>query len=303
MFNSKAMLYVQEPIRAFGGYSIPYDKAKYVVLGVPLDETGTFRSGYRLAPYRVREVSEALETFSLRVNMDYEGSPVHDLGDIVVAPGDLERTLYRVEEVLKSIVLDGKIPIIIGGEHTITYPVIKVLKAFKPCVVVLDAHFDLRHEYLGSRMCHATVMRRVSEIIGLRNMFFVGVRAFCSEEANLVKQKGVEHLPAHVILKHGISKTVNMILKFLRNCNKIYLTVDMDVFDPSFAPAVGNPEPEGLTPTLVLDILSYIVNDKLVGLDINEITPSYDVNDITSILAAKLIMEIVTYHRTRSKLL
>ncbi|HDJ94794.1 MAG TPA: agmatinase [Acidilobales archaeon] len=303
MFNSKAMLYVQEPIRAFGGYSIPYDKAKYVVLGVPLDETGTFRSGYRLAPYRVREVSEALETFSLRVNMDYEGSPVHDLGDIVVTPGDLERTLYRVEEVLKSIVLDGKIPIIIGGEHTITYPVIKVLKAFKPCVVVLDAHFDLRHEYLGSRMCHATVMRRVSEIIGLRNMFFVGVRAFCSEEANLVKQKGVEHLPAHVILKHGISKTVNMILKFLRNCNKIYLTVDMDVFDPSFAPAVGNPEPEGLTPTLVLDILSYIVNDKLVGLDINEITPSYDVNDITSILAAKLIMEIVTYHRTRSKLL
>jgi len=297
------MLYVQEPIRAFGGYSIPYDKAKYVVLGVPLDETGTFRSGYRLAPYRVREVSEALETFSLRVNMDYEGSPVHDLGDIVVTPGDLERTLYRVEEVLKSIVLDGKIPIIIGGEHTITYPVIKVLKAFKPCVVVLDAHFDLRHEYLGSRMCHATVMRRVSEIIGLRNMFFVGVRAFCSEEANLVKQKGVEHLPAHVILKHGISKTVNMILKFLRNCNKIYLTVDMDVFDPSFAPAVGNPEPEGLTPTLVLDILSYIVNDKLVGLDINEITPSYDVNDITSILAAKLIMEIVTYHRTRSKLL
>ena len=303
MFNSKAMLYVQEPIRAFGGYSIPYDKAKYVVLGVPLDETGTFRSGYRLAPYRVREVSEALETFSLRVNMDYEGSPVHDLGDIVVTPGDLERTLYRVEEVLKSIVLDGKIPIIIGGEHTITYPVIKVLKAFKPCVVVLDAHFDLRHEYLGSRMCHATVMRRVSEIIGLRNMFFVGVRAFCSEEANLVKRKGVEHLPAHVILKHGISKTVNMILKFLRNCNKIYLTVDMDVFDPSFAPAVGNPEPEGLTPTLVLDILSYIVNDKLVGLDINEITPSYDVNDITSILAAKLIMEIVTYHRTRSKLL
>jgi len=295
------MLYVQEPIRSFGGYSVPYDKAKYVVLGIPLDEAGTFRPGYRFAPYKVREVSEALETYSLRVKADYDGSPVHDLGDVVITPGDLEKTFYKVEEVLKSIISDSKIPVIIGGEHTITYPIIKVLRTYKPCVIIFDAHFDLRYEYLGSRMCHATVMRRVSEIIGLRNMVFVGVRAFCGEEANLVRQKGVKYVTAHEVLKHDVSKTVNVLVKFIRNCSRVYLTIDMDVFDPSFAPAVGNPEPEGLTPTLVLDILSYITDNKLLGLDITEITPNYDVNDITSILAAKLIMEIVTYHRVGSK--
>ncbi len=301
MLNSRAMLYIQEPIKAFGGYSISYDKAKYVVIGVPLDETATFKPGYRFAPAKIREVSEALETYSLRIRSDYEGSPVHDIGDIVIVPGDIEQSLYRIEEILKNLMFDSKIPIILGGEHTITYPVMKALKDLKPCLIVFDAHFDLRYEYLGSRMCHATVMRRISEVIGFKNMLFIGTRGLCSEEADLIRQKGVEYLPAYIILKQDLSGTINNIRKFTRNCEKIYLSIDMDVFDPSYAPAVGNPEPEGLTPTIVLDVLSYLVDDKLIGLDVTEIVPQYDVNDVTSLLASKVIMETIVYHRARTR--
>lgn len=300
MEHTKAFIYVNEQPSVFGGFSVPYGKAKYVIIGAPLDMTSTFKSGHRFAPSRIREVSEALESFSIRVNADYDECQVHDLGDIAISPGNIEASLHRIKEVVEAVREDKKVFVLIGGEHLITYPVINAIRKEKPCLIVFDAHFDLRDNYLGSRISHATVMRRISEIIGLKNILFIGVRAFCSEEAKYVKYKGVEYVESSFILRNPVSKTITQITKFLRSCDSLYVSIDMDVFDPAYAPAVGNPEPEGLTPTMVLDILNSIVNKKLIGFDIVEIVPLNDVNDVSSLLAAKIIMEAIVYHKVRS---
>lgn len=166
-------------IDSFSGFSTPLDEARYVVVGVPFDHTSTYRAGSRFAPRAIREASFNIETVSLRTGVDIEQVPIHDAGDLHVVD-DVSETLRRLNQVTADIISSKKMPIVIGGEHTITQGVIRSLPK-SVGVVSLDAHGDLRNEYGGGKFSHATVLRRISEIVGTDGVFVLGIRALCKE--------------------------------------------------------------------------------------------------------------------------
>ncbi len=229
-----------------------------------------------------------IETQSMRTAIDLEDVPIHDMGDLNVVPGDVLETLRRLEAVIRDIHAGGRIPLIAGGEHTLTLPVIKSL----PDVSLLhfDAHGDLRDEYLGENVCHATVMRRISEVIHPSQMLQVGIRALSKEEVNYVKASGVHQITAQEILESGVESAIKQARSWAAHAKKIYISVDLDVFDPAFAPGVGNPEAEGLTPNQVLRLISSIVDKRSAGLDVVELSPLYDQGQTAS-LAARIFFE------------
>ena len=143
-------------------------------------------------------------------------------------------------------------------------------------------------------------MRRISEVLGTRKIMFIGVRGFSEEEYAYVRQKNITYITSVQILNDPRATILKIIKGFLSNCKRTYITVDMDVFDPSYAPGVDNPEPEGITPTIFFDILFNIVDGRMIGLDVVENSPIVDVNDVTSILAAKVIKEAIVYHYVKT---
>jgi len=299
MHMVKMDIYISNERRVFGGFTVPYEKAKYIILGVPFEHSLTYKTGTSIAPFRVREASEAIESFSLRAKYDFDKCPVADVGDVVVVPGDVHQTLSRISNVVENLVNDGKIPVLIGGEHTITYGVIRALRKHSPCVIVFDAHFDLRDKYLGYKFSHASIMRRICETLGTRKMMFIGVRGFSEEEYVYVRQRNIAYVTSVQLLNES-KAALKIIRSFLNNCRKTYVTIDMDVFDPSYAPGVDNPEPEGITPTIFFDILFNIIDNRTIGLDVVESSPLVDVNDVTSVLAAKVIKEAIIYHYVKT---
>jgi len=299
-FMVKIELYTSDEKRYFGGFTVPYEKAKYVILGVPFEHSLTYKTGTSLAPTRIREASDAIESFSLRANFDYDKCPVADLGDISVVPGDPMQTFNRISEVVSDIVASGKIPILIGGEHSITYGIIRGLREKSPCTLVFDAHFDSRDNYLGYKLSHASIMRRIMEVIGTRKIMFLGVRAFSEEEYLFIRSKNVRYVTSMQMLRNTVGNILKPVKSFLSECRSVHISIDMDVFDPAYAPGVDNPEPEGLIPTLIFDILYNIVDEKLLSLDVVEVSPIIDVNDVTSLLAAKVIKEAITYHYVKT---
>jgi len=300
MLMVKMDIYISDERRFFGGFTVPYEKARYIILGVPFEHSLTYKTGTSIAPLRIRETSDAIESFSLRANFDFDKCPIADIGDIAIVPGDVQQTLSRISDIIEGVVDDGKIPIVIGGEHTITYGVIRALRKYSPCVIAFDAHFDLRENYLGYKFSHASVMRRVSEVLGTRKIMFIGVRGFSEEEYAYVKQKNITYITSVQILNEPIATILKIIKGFMSSCKRTYITVDMDVFDPSYAPGVDNPEPEGISPTLFFDILFNIVDNRMIGLDVVEDSPIVDVNDVTSVLAAKVIKEAIVYHYVKT---
>ena len=276
------------PSSFFMGNQQTSEDAKYAILGVPLDVTSTYRSGARFAPSAIREASLNVEGYSFRTKMDVEDLKIHDLGDLHVS-GDVELTLGRLALVAQDLFEANKVPVFIGGEHTITLGALRSLDK-NVALVSFDAHLDIRDEYLGLTVSHTTFMRRIKEQVNPSKILEIGTRAVCREELEYAKESGIEFLTAKQIREDGIAKTVETLDCALADCEKIYLTIDLDVLDPAFAPAVQNPEPEGLdTPTL-LDILSAVCDQRVVGFDLVEVAPHYD-RGVTAIQAAKTIFE------------
>jgi len=261
-------------------------RSKYIVLGIPLEQTITYKPGTRMAPTTIRDACCNLELYSIIKRKSIEHIGYNDLGDVVVSPGDLVQTFENISRVVKGVVEEygESIIYILGGEHLITYPVVKALDKYIDYIIVFDAHTDLRDEYLGSRINHATVFRRIIEDFG-KEIIYYGVRALSrDEEKYLIDNKMVE--------VNYIDETSPDNVEELDG--SIYISIDMDVFDPSIAPGVGNPEPYGLDTWRFFRIIEKILslNNNVVGLDIVETNPLNDVNDITSILAAKIILEV-----------
>ena len=276
----------------FSGIQRTFEEAKYVVLGAPLDSTSTYRSGARFAPLAIREASLNIETHSFRTNMDIEDLKIHDVGDLHIA-GEVDETLKRLELVTKDLLDAKKMPVVIGGEHTITLGVMRNFGE-NVALVSFDAHLDLRNEYMGLTTSHTTFMRRIKEHINPHKILEIGTRAVCKEELDYAKKSGTQFLTVQQIRRDGIEKTTKKIATLLADCEKIYLTVDMDVLDPAFAPAVQNPEPDGLDMHMFLDLLGKVCDHQIVALDLVEVAPHYD-KGITAIQAAKTIFEVLCY--------
>jgi agmatinase len=280
------------PSPVFSGNQRTFEEAEYVILGAPLDITSTYRSGARFAPLAIREASLNIETYSFRTNMDVEDLKIHDLGDLHIA-GEVDETLKRLELVTKDLLDAKKMPVIIGGEHTITLGVMRSVGE-NVALVSFDAHLDMRNEYMDLTTSHTTFMRRINEQINLHKILEIGTRAVCKEELDYAKKSDTQFLTVQQIRRDGVEETTKKIDTLLADCEKIYLTIDMDVLDPAFAPAVQNPEPDGLDMRVFLDLLGKVCDHRIVAFDLVEVAPHYD-KGITAIQAAKTIFEVLCH--------
>jgi agmatinase len=278
------------PSLVFSGTQRTFEEAKYVVLGAPLDVTSTYRSGARFAPLAIREASLNIETYSFRTGIDVEDLRIHDLGDLH-ASGEVDGTLKRLELVTKDLLEAKKMPVVLGGEHTITLGAMRSIGE-NVALVSFDAHLDLRNEYMDLTTSHTTFMRRIDEQINPHKILEIGTRAVCKEELDYAAKSDIEFLTVQQIRRDGFQKTTEKIDALLADCERIYITVDMDILDPAFAPAVQNPEPDGLDMPLFLDLLGIVCNDRVVAFDLVEVAPHYD-KGMTAVQAAKTAFEIL----------
>lgn len=280
---------------AFGGQECEFADAEYIVIGVPFDATSTYRSGSRFAPLAIREASLNIETHSLRAGIDLEELSIHDAGDLHVT-GDADETLRRLNVVSDEILRAGKTPAFIGGEHTLTLAATKGIHK-DLALLCFDAHLDLRNEYMNQTVCHATVMRRVHEAVKPSMMVEVGTRAVSREEIAYAKDQAIAYVTSRQVMETGVEEAAKRINSLLGDSERVYLTIDMDVLDPAFAPAVQNPEPDGLSTHQLLDLLSLTCSSRIVAFDVVEVAPHYDTGT-TSVLAAKTIFEVLSHiHR------
>ena len=277
----------------FGCVQKPFGKAKYVVFGVPFDVTSTYRTGARFGPNAIRQASQNIETYSFRAGIDAEDLALHDLGDLHVSTSP-KRTADMLKLVVADVLAAGKMPVAVGGEHTITLGLLKGLgaKAKKTALVSFDAHLDMRKEFLGLTLSHTTFMRVINEEVKPAKIVEVGTRAVCKEELAYAKEAGIDFFTSQLIRKEGAAQIIQRLKEALAQYERLYLTVDMDVLDPAFAPAVQNPEPEGLETHTLLDILCALCDKRVVGFDVVEVAPVYD-QGISAVAAAKVIFEML----------
>lgn len=277
----------------FSGFQRPFEKANYVILGVPFDVTSTYRTGARFGPNAIRQASLNIESYSFRTEIDVEDLRLHDLGDLH-ASTDTKKTLEMLRLVIRDILNAGKIPVAIGGEHTITLGIMKGLgdKTQKTAMVCFDAHLDLRNEFLGLKLSHTTFMRRINEETKPAEIIEVGTRAVCKEELNYAEKAGIEFFTAQHIRKDGNERITKQLKENLAKYKNLYVSIDIDVLDPAYAPAVQNPEPEGLETNTLLNIMCGICDKRVIGFDVVEVAPIYD-SGVTTIQAAKIIFELL----------
>ncbi|HIH88328.1 TPA: agmatinase [Candidatus Bathyarchaeota archaeon] len=270
------------------------EDADILLFGAPLDKTASYRGGSRFAPTAIREASQYMESYSVRTGLDWDDLSLVDMGDIVES--EVEPAVENIRRVVEEIRGMGKFPVMLGGEHTIT---LGALRALRPdAVVVFDAHLDLRDELFEERLCHATYLRRAHEEQGFK-LIVVAARALSAEEIEYANEKGITVITAQDVKRFGAQPITEMIKDTLEGVNSVYLSVDMDAVDPAEAPAVGNPSPEGITVTQLLDLIAGIVDKRLVGFDLNEVSPSYD-SGLTAIQAAYIVLETL-YMNTASR--
>ena len=267
----------------------PLAEARWVLLGAPLDLTVSYRPGSRFAPARIREVSQALETYSPELDRDLEEVGLHDAGDLDLPPGNLEGSLGRIEAAVGEVAAAQRAPLLLGGEHLITLPAVRALRARFPdlAVIQFDAHADLRDTYLEQRLSHATVMRRLAEVVGPGALFQVGIRSGVREEFAFA---AATHL--YPGFRYELVGAVREAKRHLRR-RPVYVTVDIDVVDPGLAPGTGTPEPGGATPGELLRAVAQLAGLRVVGGDVVEVSPPYDAGDVTSLLAARLVREMI----------
>ena len=277
----------------FSGVQKSFQEAKYIVFGVPFDATSTYRTGARFGPSAIRQASQNIETYSFRSGIDLEDLALHDAGDLPTST-NAEMTIEATQHVVEDILAKNKLPVVIGGEHTINLGIVQGLgaKAAKTAVVSFDAHLDLRSEFLGSTLSHTTFMQLVNEKVKPAKIIEVGTRSAGKDEIAYAKSTGVEFFTAQQIIKKGYEAVAEQLNERLSSYDYLYLTVDLDVLDPAFAPAVQNPEPEGLTTTQLLDLILPLCTERLVGFDVVELVPPYD-QGVSATVAAKVLFEML----------
>jgi agmatinase len=262
----------------------PHARPAVTILGAPYDRTSSFRRGSEHGPAAVRWASQSIETYSPVLRADLEEAALADGGDLDLGRLEPEAAVDAVAARVGALAA-GTIPLLIGGEHTVTLGAVRALARAHPGlgIIQLDAHTDLREEYEGRRICHATVMRRVVEVVGSDAVVGVGIRAGTREEFALAKS--FAHSGPHPAIPPAVWTHLA--------ARPVYVTIDIDAIDPSEAPGTGNPEPEGLAAADVLAFVRRLGELRVVGLDLVEVAPPYDPSGRTAVLAATIVREAV----------
>ena len=263
------------------------------LLGLPLDLTTTYRSGTDRAPMAIRKSSDSIESYSPRLDLDLLDTPFADLGDLDLAGLDVTGALTAIEQEVDSILDYSAKPLCLGGEHTVTLPVIRSLLKRYPDMVVAqaDAHTDLRDDYEGAKLSHATVMRRISELIGTDRIIQLGIRSGTRAEFQWMRDNNS--------LLNWDDRAHERLLKKIAD-RPLYFTLDLDVLDPSALPGTGNPELGGWTYKDLERFFDILRSVKLIGADVVELNPNLDPTEASSIAAAKIVRELLLVLGTNS---
>lgn len=269
----------------FIGCDKPFEKGKVVLFGAPFDGTTSYRPGTRFAPTAIRPDSYGLETYSPYLDLDLEDFLISDIGDVDVPFGNPPKALAAIKAVAEEIVSHGKKPLMIGGEHLVSLPVIETLAHHYPDlhIIHLDAHTDLRDDYLGEKLSHATVLRRAWDILGDHRIFQFGIRSGMKQEFEWAK--------THTYLHPFDTVTLKETMQSLKG-KPIYFTLDLDVLDPSIFSGTGTPEPGGITMKELLEVFIILKEAHLIGADVVELAPHYDASGVSTAVACKAIREI-----------
>lgn len=264
-----------------------YLDAKYVMVPAPLERSVSYGVGTRSAPGKIIEASHQLEEYDFELNLEPYKKGIHIIDEIDYK-GDFSSFNQKLESVVSSIVKDKKIPIVLGGEHSISYPIFMGIKKHIDDFSILhfDAHLDLRYSYEGDEFSHASVIRRIKET-GFNSITSFGIRSVSLEEHEYLKIK------PHDVYYARDAYNVEHIIKNLKK--DIYITFDVDCFDPSILPSTGTPEPGGYLWYQTIDLLKAILEQKnLLALDVVELAPD-GINHFSEFTIAKLIYKILGY--------
>jgi len=287
-FRPKNLTFYTSGTPPFSGRSSGFEEAQYVVIGIPYDKTSTYRSGAKFGPSAIREASSNIETYSLRTKIDVEDLKIYDAGDLNVVDS-VEETLKRIKLSVEDVVNSEKIPILIGGEHTLTYGAVQGIGS-NVGLISFDAHADMRNEYMGLHISHATFMRRIAEGRGQKSILEVGIRALCKEEVEYANETGVTMITTQRLRELGPERAAELVRAGANKFERTYITIDIDVLDPAFAPAVGSPEGDGICPNMLITILNSICDRRTAGIDLVEVAPQYDTG-ATAAQAARILFE------------
>ncbi len=273
-------------IPAFLGCDCDYSDARIILFGAPFDGTTSFRPGARFAMPAMRSDSWGLETYSPYQDSDLSDAFVFDAGDLELPFGNPAKVLEGIADFTRRILSDGKVPCMVGGEHLTTLGAFRAVHAKYPDVSIIhfDAHTDLREDYLGEELSHATVMRRIWDIAGDGRIFQFGIRSGMREEFEWAK----EHTFLHPFDLNGFEETISRL-----HGKPVYFSLDLDVLDTSVFPGTGTPEPGGVTFRELLAAVLKLKELRIVGLDVCELSPPLDTGGASTAVACKILRELL----------
>ena len=275
-------------VETFIGCDSEYSEADIVLFGAPFDSTTSFRPGARFGSAAIRHESFGIETYSPYQDKDLLDKKVFDCGDLELSFGLPSDALSDIEEQARKILNDGKLPILIGGEHLVTLGSVRAVFEKYPDlqIVHFDAHCDLRDDYLGAKLSHACVLRRCHELVGDGKIHQFCIRSGDREEFLFAK----DHTDMHKFNFDGLAEVCEELRK---NNTPVYFTIDLDCMDPSLFCGTGTPEAGGVTFTELLNAILTVSKTNIVGADINELAPMLDQSGASTAVACKILRELI----------
>lgn len=273
-------------IDVFIGCESNYEESKIVLFGAPFDGTTSYRPGTRFGSKAIRSESFGIETYSPYQDKDLEEYKIFDMGDLELCFGNTEKVLKDIETQADTIFNDEKIPAMIGGEHLVTLGTVRAAVKKYPDLNIIhfDAHTDLREEYLGEKLSHATVMRRVYDIVGDNKIHQFGIRSGERKEFYWAKK----HTNLNKFNFNGLEETIKSL-----EGKPVYFSIDLDVLDPSEFCGTGTPEAGGVSFIELLQAIIKVGKLNVVGFDIVELSPIYDQSGASTAIACKILRELL----------
>lgn len=274
-------------IQTFIAAEAAFDDARAVLFGAPFDGTTSFRPGTRFGPQAIRAESDGIETYSPYQNKDLEDLAIFDSGDLILPFGNTEAVLAMIEERTQEILDAEKMPVMLGGEHLVTLGAVRAMVKKYPDLHIIhfDAHADLREEYLGERLSHATVLRRSWDLLGDGRIHQFGIRSGERSEFEFA----LEHTDFHPF---NVKDVLDVVLA-LGDKVPVYVTLDLDVLDPSLFCGTGTPEAGGIFFQDLEEALLALEALNVVGFDMNELSPHYDASGVSTAVACKVLREML----------